>query len=547
MRQAAAALANPDIRQVQLAWTGCITAESAQAVALAVVAYRITGLYGVALLGLTRTVPAAVFGPFAAALVDGRPRGQVLMLTLATRAALMSAIAFVLAGGLPGHLVFALAAVDAIVYSVWWPTQSALLPELATSADEVTTANVATTVIENLGLLAGPLLGAVLLGLADPAGVFAFAAVVLVAATISIRGVARRPRTQPRAASTAGASRFFAGFAAAFGPRHPRTVIGLYLLQTLGLGMLGVLIVAVSLDRLALGESGIGVLTSAMGAGGLIGAAASVALVGRRRLGTSLGVALLGWGGAVALIAGPPVVPLVLVLLALVGVGNAMVDVTALTLLQRTVPDSVLVRVLGVFEGLWWAMLGLGAVVGATAVDRFGISGALLATATIVGAAALASGPALRAVDQVAGPPADILAGLRAVPFLAPLPPAALERLAFSAEVRTLTAGEVLVATGGPGDRFHVLLEGQVQVQPGPDRTRELAAPASFGEIALLRGGARTATVVAVTDGRMASVGREQFLEALALDRSAHEAAAHHAARLLEPPDGLPPDPVPAG
>ncbi len=63
-------LANPQLRRLQLAWSGCITAEWAQAVALGVYAFREQGVIGVGVVGLIRTLPAAVVGPFAAGLAD---------------------------------------------------------------------------------------------------------------------------------------------------------------------------------------------------------------------------------------------------------------------------------------------------------------------------------------------------------------------------------------------------------------------------------------------------------------------------------------------
>lgn len=63
-RQAlAAVMRNHDLRAVQLAWSGCITAEWAQSVALAVVAFRAGGVLAVGAVGLLRTLPAAVLNP----------------------------------------------------------------------------------------------------------------------------------------------------------------------------------------------------------------------------------------------------------------------------------------------------------------------------------------------------------------------------------------------------------------------------------------------------------------------------------------------------
>ena len=46
--------------------------------------------------------------------------------------------------------------------------------------------------------------------------------------------------------------------------------------------------------------------------------------------------------------------------LAIVGLGNSIVDINALTIMQRAVPDDVLARVLGVLEGILLGSIGLG-------------------------------------------------------------------------------------------------------------------------------------------------------------------------------------------
>ena len=65
-----AAVRNPDIRRVELAWGAAITAEWAHFVALGVFAYEQGGASAVGIAGLVRLLPAAVVAPFAASLGD---------------------------------------------------------------------------------------------------------------------------------------------------------------------------------------------------------------------------------------------------------------------------------------------------------------------------------------------------------------------------------------------------------------------------------------------------------------------------------------------
>ena len=77
--------------------------------------------------------------------------------------------------------------------------------------------------------------------------------------------------------------------------RQPRAVLSVLGAAAVMWGALDVFIVVLALDVLALGESGVGFLNAAVGAGGLLGAALSVSLVGRRGLAGPLGLGVLLW------------------------------------------------------------------------------------------------------------------------------------------------------------------------------------------------------------------------------------------------------------
>ena len=62
------------------------------------------------------------------------------------------------------------------------------------------------------------------------------------------------------------------------------------------------LLVAASVELLALGEEGVGFLNAAVGAGGFVGALFAMALVGRTRLAPSFTLGLILWGSPILLI-----------------------------------------------------------------------------------------------------------------------------------------------------------------------------------------------------------------------------------------------------
>jgi CRP-like cAMP-binding protein len=114
------------------------------------------------------------------------------------------------------------------------------------------------------------------------------------------------------------------------------------------------------------------------------------------------------------------------------------------------------------------------------------------------------------------------------VPFLAILPAQRRELLASRLLPLELPAHALLFARGDHGDRFFILVEGELEIEL-TDGVKVEAAPASVGEIALLRDVPRTATVRVRTDSSLFSLDRETFLDAVlghVRSRSSAEAVA---------------------
>jgi hypothetical protein len=97
--------------------------------------------------------------------------------------------------------------------------------------------------------------------------------------------------------------------------------------------------------------------------------------------------------------------------------------------------------------------------------------------------------------------------------------PAAIETAMRAASVVPMTAGQVLIKQGDPADRFYVIAAGRVEVtqtppEGGPAKVlRQEAEGEFFGEIGLLSNVPRTATVTAVSDGKLVALDRDPFLE----------------------------------
>jgi MFS family permease len=539
-RSFAAVFGNRDLRRLQLAWAGSIAGHWSYLVALAVYAYDQGGAAAVGIVAVIRMIPAAVAAPFMSTLADRFPRRLVMIVVDLVRAALMCAAALTILVDGPAALVYAIVAVSTVVGVAFRPAQAALLPSLARNPAELTAANVASSTIESVGSIVGPALGGLLLAVSSAEVVFAVNALSFVWSAALVVGIAAAATPVKRTAAAEGGRGFLAeaaeGIRAIFHDRDTRTLVGVYCAQTLVAGALGVLVVVTALDVLELDDAGVGWLNAALGAGGLAGGFVALVLATRGRLAGDFGVGVALFGLPLALVAAWPSPWTAAAALVLVGIGNSITDVAALTILQRTVPDDVLGRVLGVLEGLLLACLGLGALLVPLLVETSGARTALLITGALLPAVTLLAAPRLRAIDRAAAAPAGT-SFLRRVALLAPLPEPMLERLAASlAEVR-VPAGETVLRSGEPGDRFYVIEAGEVEIE-----RRRFGPGESFGEIALLRDVPRTATVTARTDVVLQAIERDAFIAAVTGHAPAAAAAeAVIAARLGSLSDGVAP------
>jgi hypothetical protein len=338
-------------------------------------------------------------------------------------------------------------------------------------------------------------------------------AVLLVGATLLARvGVEGRADLAAAADGETMRRMVVAGFRALARSPRARLLTGLAAAQAFVRGCLNVLIVVLVFRSLDGGAAEVGYLTAAMGAGGLIGAIGAMTL-GARRLAVVFGVALVFWGLPIALMAPGPYFAAALVLLAIIGAANAVEDVAAITLLQRTVPDEILTRVLGLFWGLAMGGVALGSIAAPALVDAAGPRPAFVGVGLILPLLTLATYRRLVEIDRAVapGPELDLI---EHVPMFAPLSIAVKERLAGTLVPVSVQAGGLVIRKGDVGDRFYIVAAGVLDVDVD-GRHSTTGEGDYFGEIALLRDVPRTATVTATVDSQLYALAREAFLEAV--------------------------------
>lgn len=147
-----------------------------------------------------------------------------------------------------------------------------------------------------------------------------------------------------------------------------------------------------------------------------------------------------------------------------------------------------------------------------------------------------------KAQDYVYGHEADpqVLPFLSDVDFLRALGTESLELLAQRARFRLYAAGERICRQGDSGDSFYIIRSGRlcVEVSDGDGNVflrKDMVVGNYFGEMALLTGEPRSATVFAVTDAELLMVDKEGLRDVLTanpeLEQVVSKALAHRQLR----------------
>ncbi|MDL9980704.1 MFS transporter [Microbacterium candidum] len=507
---------NVSLRRAQLSFFAMWVAESAFSVALSIVAYNAGGTLAVGVVGLITFLPSAVLTPLLSPFADRGRRERVLVIVEVLRGTAIAAAAVVVALAGPVWIVFVLAAASAVPATLYRPAHSALLPTLCRTGRELASANVVRGLLDSTASLVGPLIAAVLLAVSDAAVVFAVAsASAFVAALLVVALRYEAPLAEAPARRPALLREALEGLAAAWQSRDLRLILSLVAAQTLTRGALTVFSVVVAIQLLHMGDSGAGSLMAALGAGAVIGSLAASILVSTWRLGAWFAIGVGVWGLPIALIGVFPEQAAALVLLAFVGVANALIDAAGFTLIGRLTPDAVMARVFGVLESLVAVTIGIGSILASALIEWFGIQPALIVIGLICPTLAVASWWRLRRLDRSVEALDHEIGLLKRVPMFDPLPLPAIEQLARSLEPVAVPEGGTVFAQGDIGDRYYVIEAGAADVVGDGRIVATLETGDGFGEIALLRRSHRTATVRARTALRLRALSAERFTTAV--------------------------------
>ena len=356
-----------------------------------------------------RLLPYVLFGPIGGVIADRRDKRRVLLAGDGLRCVIMLGLAGVVQ--FDGHVavVIVLTSLASVAGTAERPAAMALLPRLV-GESRLGPANALLHTVQDLGVVVGPAIGAVLLAVA-PASV----AFVVNAGTFAVSAFLismMRPH-QPPAASHAEP-----GFAAHLG-EGLRTmlstafVVPLFVVVAmveLTYGAQTVQLVVYAEQRLGLGSEGYGYLLAAAGVGGVL----SAGLNARLAAGVRVSWVVVGAGGLFCATqiayAGLDGVVLAVIVTVMGGVGLVACEVVAETALARIVPPEVLGRVMGVFDAASVAAMVLGAVLGSVLIGVGSIRSSLLILGVGAFAVTAACLAALRGLDTLSRQRSEVLA-----------------------------------------------------------------------------------------------------------------------------------------
>jgi MFS family permease len=465
---------------------------------------------------ICRLLPYILFSPIAGAVVDRYPRRTVLLAGDALRLLLMAVLAAVVASDGPVAVVIAIAALSSAAGSADKPAALALLPRLV-GESRLGPANALLHTVQDMGIVIGPAIGAILLAVAP-----AYVAFVANGATFGVAAVlisTMRPRDVPVGARRGAIADITDGLRTA---RVTSFVLPLFLIVAmveLTYGAQTVQLVVYARRSLGLGTGGYSVLLAAAGVGGLLSALANGQLATSRRVSlVVVGAGALACATQLAY-AGVDTFAIAFPVTVIGGAGLVSCEVVSETALARIVPRAVLGRVAGVFQTTSVIAMVTGAVLASILVQSTSLSESLL----ILGAGALlvtfACAFGLRGLDAVSRRRAEALASRLAVveglPVVAGVPRLVLEQLASASQLCPLPPGVDVVVQGAPAHAFYAVVDGRVVVHRNGAAVAHLGPGDSFGERGLLDRAPRNATVTTEIDTTVLRVEGDALLEAL--------------------------------
>jgi MFS family permease len=515
------ALRSRDLRLILSAYVLDDTGSWAYNVVLAAYVFGRTGSPGwVAAVVSTRWITGVIVSGPAGVISDRYDRRRVVQVGALTSAAVAAVLTVLVAADAPLWTLLVCAAAVTVTSAVNRPASDALVPEVVSERD-LSAANAMIATLQNLVVVLGPALGGLLLLTGTPAaGIAVNTASFLVSALLfSLVGTRARGDAQPGQGML---SQLVQGWRVMVSHRTAFTLVLLMVLDSAVFGAASVFYGPLSV-HVGTGANGYSYLIACQALGGVVGAALGDRLAARPRLAPVLIGGFLVECVPLAFVTATTSVLFVAVLQVLFGVGMVIIDVLGMTALQRDLPREVLGRANALMLGMVSAATAAASLLATVLLSAAGLTPTVVVVGVAFPLLALLGIPTVRRNERMAELFVEQLGErvelLQSLDLFAGASRATLEQLGRAAEPEAVEPGTVLIRQGDPADALLVLAEGTLEVEIEQDGRTEprpsVTAPAYVGEIGLLRGIARTATVRAATRCRLLRIDAADFRAAL--------------------------------
>ena len=521
-----APLRHRDFRLLMAAFAASAAGSWAYNVGLAVFVYDQThsaAWVGAATIG--RFVPSLLFGAYGGVLAERFERVRLMASLDWFCAAWMTLLTVVAALEGPVLLAIVLAGLTSLTGMVYEPAVAAITPETVPEND-LAAANTLRNTVDNVAIVAGPAIGGLLLAFGPVWLAFAVNALTFVwsALIVARMRVRSRPVDVTEGGTAGPLKQMSVGFSAIASSTTATLLVAYSVIASFVYGVDTVQFVVLSEQQLGTGASGYGYLLAGLGVGGIAAAGLVNRLAARQRLGPVIlaGMALYCLPTLLFLVVDQPAAAFAIQVLR--GAGTLVVDVLAITALQRSLPGEVLARVFGAFFTLVLLAISLGALVTPYIITEAGLDASLWFAGALLPALCLLGLPWLHRMDaanlaQAAALEPRVEALARTGIFAEASRPV-LEQLARAATDVEVPAGTVVIREGDEADALYLLLDGTMAVAAHGDSGEEHGLPAMgpglvFGEIGLLERIPRTATVTSTAPSTLLRIDGPAFLEAL--------------------------------
>ncbi|MFE7614876.1 MFS transporter [Streptomyces sp. NPDC057496] len=339
---------SPDYRRLWFGNTVSWIGQGMTSLAVSLQVYDITGsAFSVGLIGFCSFLPLVVFGLYGGAVADTLDRRK-LGLVSASGSFVLSVVllAAAVAGVEQVGLLYAVVALQAACFAVNAPARSSMIARLL-PAEQLPAANALNSMTSTTGMLAGPMLGGLVVGWW---GYRAAYTVDVVTFTASLYAMWRLPAMLPQREEGSGDKRASVADGLRFLGTRPNLRMTFFTdLCAMVLAHPRALFPVVAVLWYGGDAKTTGLLVAAPALGALLGGVFSGWLGRVRRHGLAVLLAVAGWGAAIAVFGLTRQLWLGLIFLALAGCADNTSMVFRNTMLQTAVPDEMRGRLQGVF------------------------------------------------------------------------------------------------------------------------------------------------------------------------------------------------------